>query len=98
MEFGQSVKVVNNLAERGVALVQEFNSSLTRNEEQKQYLLQLVEHHKGQFAEPTKPSNYQHQPAILTVNESGNFFITNILALTFYSVDWTAFYQRKGNK
>ena len=28
----QSVKVVNDLAERGVALIQEFNSSLTLNE------------------------------------------------------------------
>ena len=53
-DVAQSVKVVNDLAERGVALVQEFNSSLTRNEEQKQYLLQVVEHHRRQFAEPTK--------------------------------------------
>ena len=53
-DVAQSFKVVNDLAERGVALVQEFNSSLTRNEEQKQYLLQVVEHHRRQFAEPTK--------------------------------------------
>ena len=53
-EIARSVKVVNDLAERGVALVQEFNSSLTRNEEQKQYLLQVVEPHRRQFAEPTK--------------------------------------------
>ena len=53
-DVAQSVKVVNDLAERGVALVQEFNSSLTRNKEQKQYLLQVVEHHRRQFAEPTK--------------------------------------------
>ena len=33
-----SMKVVNDLAERGVALIQEFNWSLTRNEEQKQCL------------------------------------------------------------
>ena len=50
----QSVKVVNDLAERGVALVQEFNSSLTRNEEQRQFLLQVVEEHRKQFSEPTK--------------------------------------------
>ena len=37
----QSVRVVNDLAERGVVLIQEFNSSLTRDEEQKQYLLQV---------------------------------------------------------
>ena len=50
----KSVKVVNDLAERGVALIQEFNSSLTRNEEQKQYLLQVVEEHRKQFSVPTK--------------------------------------------
>lgn len=50
----QSGKVVNDMAERGVALVQEFNSSLTRNEEQRQFLLQVVEEHRKQFSEPTK--------------------------------------------
>ena len=48
------IKVVNDLAERGVALMQEFSGSLTRNEEQKHYLLQLVESHRRQFAAPTK--------------------------------------------
>ena len=49
-----SVKVVNDLAERGVALIQEFNASLTRNEEQKQYLMQVVEDHRRKFSVPTK--------------------------------------------
>lgn len=52
----QSVRVVNDLAERGVALIQEFNSSLTRDEEQKQYLLQVVEDHRNKFSAPTKSS------------------------------------------
>src|SRR6218665_907790 len=45
-EVAQSIKVVNDLAKHGVALVQEFNSSLIRNEEQIQYLLQVIEDHK----------------------------------------------------
>ncbi len=49
-----SVRVVNDLAERGVALIQQFNSSLTRDEEQKQYLLQVVEQHRKHFSAPTK--------------------------------------------
>lgn len=49
----ESIKVVNDLAERGVALIQEFNCSLTRNEEQKQYLLQVVEDHRCKFGVPT---------------------------------------------
>ena len=40
-----AVKVVNDLAERGVALIQEFNSSIRRNE-QKQFLLHMVENHR----------------------------------------------------
>src|SRR6218665_275094 len=50
----RSVKVVNDFAERGVALIQQFNGSLTRDEEQKQFLLQVVEHHRQICAAPTK--------------------------------------------
>ena len=50
----QSVKVFNNLAERAVALIQEFNSSLISSEDQKQYLLQVVKDHRSKFSAPTK--------------------------------------------
>jgi hypothetical protein len=53
-EIVNSMKVTNDLAERGVALIQEFNASLTRNEEQKQFLLQVVEDHRNAFSSPTK--------------------------------------------
>jgi hypothetical protein len=53
-ETVHSMKVINDLAERGVALIQEFNSSITRSEEQKQYLLQVVEGHRNAFGAPTK--------------------------------------------
>ena len=39
---------VNDVAERGVALIQMFNST-TKDEAQKQYLLQVVEQHQEQF-------------------------------------------------
>lgn len=48
------MKVVNDLAERRVVLIQEFNSSITHNEEQKQFLLQVVEDHRREFSVPTK--------------------------------------------
>lgn len=48
------LKVVNDLAERGVALIQDYNNCLTRNEEQKQYLLQVVEEHRKKFPYVTK--------------------------------------------
>jgi len=48
------MKVVNDCAERGIALVEEYNSSLTKDEEQKQFLLRLVELHRKQFPVATK--------------------------------------------
>ncbi|XP_025270393.1 uncharacterized protein LOC112639732 [Camponotus floridanus] len=39
-EFFEQLKVVNDVAERGVALVSEYNQCLTKNEEQFQFLLQ----------------------------------------------------------
>ena len=45
----KSVQLVNDVAERGVSLIQQFNASITRDEEQKQYLLQIVENHRQTF-------------------------------------------------
>jgi len=44
-----TMKVVNDPAERAIALMQQYNSSLTKNEEQKQYLLRLVERHRQNY-------------------------------------------------
>ncbi|GBO19129.1 hypothetical protein AVEN_18384-1 [Araneus ventricosus] len=41
-EIFQNLRVVNNTAERGVKLMQDFNGLLTVDEEQKQFLLQCV--------------------------------------------------------
>ena len=45
----QQLKVVNDAAERGVSLIQNFHFIITNQEEQKQYLLQVVERHRQQF-------------------------------------------------
>jgi len=42
----ENLKVVNDGAERGVAMISTFNDSLTRDEDTKQALLQVVEHHR----------------------------------------------------
>lgn len=42
-------KVVNDVAERGVALITQFNKCITNNEEQRQYLLQVVENYRKVF-------------------------------------------------
>lgn len=48
------LKVVNDAAERGISLIQSFNSVLTNQEEQKQYLLQVVEKHRLDYPDTKK--------------------------------------------
>ena len=49
----QKIKVVNDAAE-WVALIQNFNSVITNQEEHKQYQLQVAERHRQQLPHPTK--------------------------------------------
>ena len=48
------LKVVNDLAERGIALIEEYNSLFTKDEEQKQYLLQIVQDNRSRFPDARK--------------------------------------------
>jgi hypothetical protein len=48
------LEVVNDNAERGIALIKTYNSKLTTDEEQKQCVLQLVEEHRKSFKSPNK--------------------------------------------
>ena len=50
----KSLKVVNDAAERGVALIQAFNGVLTNQGEQKQFLLQVVQKHRRDFPNTNK--------------------------------------------
>ena len=50
----RSLKVINDTAERGVQLITEFNNILTKNEEQKQFLLQVVREHRKLFSDNKK--------------------------------------------
>jgi hypothetical protein len=50
----QKLKVVNDAAERGISLIQSFNSVLTNQEEQKQYLLHVVEKHRRDYPDTKK--------------------------------------------
>ena len=53
-KYVNSLAVVNDRAERAVKLMQDFNSSITTNEEQKQYLLQVVSCHRAKYPEARK--------------------------------------------
>ncbi|KAK5645149.1 hypothetical protein RI129_006449 [Pyrocoelia pectoralis] len=50
----QNLKVVNDAAERGISLIQSFNGIITNQEEQKQYLLQVIEKHRQDFPNSNK--------------------------------------------
>lgn len=50
----RSLKVVNDTAERGVKLIQDFNQILTKDEDQKQYLLQVVQEHRKLYPDSKK--------------------------------------------
>jgi len=52
----QQLQVANDNAERGVALIEEYNKIITKKETQKQYLLQVVQDHRRRFPECKKGS------------------------------------------
>jgi hypothetical protein len=53
-ETVESLKVVNDHAERGVALIQEYSGLITLDETQLQFLLQVVEDHRRMFPDSRK--------------------------------------------
>jgi hypothetical protein len=48
------MKVVNDIAERSIALIEKYNESLTKDEDQKQFLLRLVQHHRQMYPTSSK--------------------------------------------
>ena len=48
------LKVLNDNSERGVDLIKEYNSIITKKENQKQCLLQIVHDHRRKFPECKK--------------------------------------------
>ena len=53
-EAAMAMTVVNDCAERAIALMHQYNFSGTRNEEQKQFLLKLVQHHRAAYPSCSK--------------------------------------------
>lgn len=49
-----SMRVVNDIAERGVALMDEYNKLHTNNEEQKQFLLLVVKEYRQRYPDRAK--------------------------------------------
>ena len=57
----RGLDVTNDAAERGaLALIQSFNSRITTSEEQKQFLLQIVEEHRRSLPNSNKSKLVQN--------------------------------------
>lgn len=57
LQFVKKLTVVNDCAERGVKLVQDFCKHYTKDEKQMQYVLQLVKDHRQMFPNALKKTN-----------------------------------------
>ena len=51
--FVRKLEVTNDCAERGVKLIDDFKNS-TQNEQQRQYVFQIVEHHRRMLSSLNK--------------------------------------------
>ena len=54
MKIVKTLKVVNDMAERGVKLITDFNNLLTQDEDQKQYVLQVVSKCRALYPDVSK--------------------------------------------
>lgn len=57
LRFVEKLSVVNDCAERGVKLVQDFCKHYTKDEKQMQFVLQLVKDHRQMFPDALKKTN-----------------------------------------
>ena len=55
-ELSAHMTVVNDVAKRGISLIEKYNDTLTKDEEQKQFILRLVANHRKNFPTPSKTS------------------------------------------
>ena len=54
LKIAKHLRVVNDVAERGIKLTSDLNHSLTAKEEQKQYVLQVVEYYNRMYEQAIK--------------------------------------------
>ncbi|KAK7572169.1 hypothetical protein V9T40_012805 [Parthenolecanium corni] len=49
-----SIKIINDTAERHVKLMEDYNDKLTKNEDQQQFLLQVVQNYRKQYPDTSR--------------------------------------------
>jgi hypothetical protein len=59
MKIVKKLKVVNDTAERGIKLMHDYNQVLSKNEEEKQFILQIVSQYKTQYPDVKKIHSYE---------------------------------------
>ena len=52
--YVKKLKVANDTAERAIKLITEYSKILTNDDTQREYIIQLVEHHRKQYADTNK--------------------------------------------
>ena len=57
-KVAENLAVVNDHAERGVAIVQEYSSFLTKDEDQLQFVLQEVQDHRKKYPDLNKKTEF----------------------------------------
>ena len=67
-EVVRELRVVNDTAERGVALMQEYNALLTKDEEQMQFALQVVKEHRKHYPDSKKATLSQGLAALASTS------------------------------
>ena len=83
LEKLQKTVVVNDVADRGVKLIQEYNNILTKDETEKQFVLQIVNENRKNYPSATKYSQekiifmFQDSQFLRLVGKSLSFYISN---------------------
>lgn len=54
LKIVSNLLVVNDVAERNIKLIEDYNSILTKDEDQKQYLLQVVNEYRNNYSDSKK--------------------------------------------
>ena len=49
LRIAGNLRVVNGCSERGVKLISDYNNILTKKEDQKQYIVQILEDHRKRY-------------------------------------------------
>jgi len=80
----EALKVVNDIAERTIAIMQEYNKTLTKDEEDLQFLLQVIADHCQLYSTANKTELVQSRLMADTENFNKVILLGRITVLRMY--------------